>query len=91
MPNKRGGDINKKLEEGKNPNSKHSNQRKSGTEKATLPGEASMQHIKCFKCKVKGHMAKDCPEVFQKPGANVIESGPIPEDSEEYTDPWLRQ
>ena len=54
----------KKSEEGKNPSSKHSNQRKSGTGKAALPGEASIQHIKCFKGKVKGHIAKDCPEVF---------------------------
>ena len=90
VPNRRGGDVNKKLEEGKNPNFKDSNQRRSGTGKATLPGEASMQHIKCFKCKLKGHMAKDCPGVSQKPGANVIESEPIPGVSEEHTDPWLR-
>ena len=49
-----------------------------------------MQHIECFKCKVKGHMAKDCPGVSQEPGANTIESESIPEDSKEYTDPWLR-
>ena len=57
---------------------------------STLPDEASMQHIKCFKCKAKGHMAKDCPGVSQKPGANIIEYECIPEDSEEHTDPWLR-
>ena len=69
VPNRRGGDVNKKSEEGKNPNFKDSNQRRSGTGKATLPGEASMQHIKCFKCKLKGHMAKHCPGVSQRPGA----------------------
>ena len=90
VPNRRGGDVNKKSEKGKNPNLKDSNQRRNGTGKATLPFEASMQHIKCFKCKLKGHMAKDCPGVSQRPGANVIESEPIPEVSEEHTDPWLR-
>jgi len=90
VPNKRGGDISKKSEEGKGPNSKDSSQRKSSTGKSTLLGEASMQHIKCYKCKAKGHMARDCPEVSQKPGANVIESEPIQEVSEENTDPWLR-
>ena len=30
VPNKRGGDVNKKSEEGKSPNSKDSNQQKSG-------------------------------------------------------------
>ena len=34
-------------------------------------------------------MAKDCSGVSQKPGANVIESELIAEDSEEHTDPWL--
>ena len=67
VPNKRGGDISKKSEEGKGPNSKDSSQRKSSTGKSTLLGEASMQHIKCYKCKAKGHMARDCPEVSQKP------------------------
>ena len=53
VPNRRGVDVNKKSEEGKNPNSKDSNLRKSGTGKSTLPGEVTIQHIKCFKCKVK--------------------------------------
>ena len=65
---------------------KDSSQRKSGTWKSALPGKATMQHIKCFKCKVKGHMAKNCPEVSQKPGANLMGSEPIPEVSEEYND-----
>ena len=33
-------------------------------------------------------IAQEC--FFQKPGANVIEFEPIPEDSEEHNDPWLR-
>ena len=35
-------------------------------------------------------MAKDRPGVSQEPGANIIESESIPEDSKEHTDPWLR-
>ena len=66
VPNNRGRDANKKSEEGKSPNYKGSNQWKSGTGKATLSGETSMQHVKYFKCKVKGHMAKDCPETSQE-------------------------
>ena len=65
---------------------KDTSQRKSSTWKPALPGKVNMQHIKCFKCKVKGHMAKNCPEVSQKPGANLIGSEPIPEVSEEYND-----
>ena len=89
VPNRRSGDINNS-EEGRSSNSKDTNQRKSSTGKSTLPGEASMQHIKCYRCKKKGHMAKDCPEASQKPGANVIEAEPTQEVSEEHTDPWLR-
>ena len=35
-------------------------------------------------------MSRSIPRASQKPGANVVQSEPIPEDSEEYTDPWLR-
>ena len=49
-----------------------------------------MQQIKCYRCKAKGHIAKNCPEASQKPGANVIESEPTQEVTEEHADPWLR-
>ena len=89
---KRSSDITsgKKPDEGKGTNSKDSTHRKSGTVKTTLQSEASMQHIKCYKCKLKGHMAKDCPEATQKPGANVIESELTQELSKDSVDPWMR-
>jgi len=43
-----------------------------------------MQQIRCYKCKAKGHMAKDCARVMQKPGAIAIESKSTWEVSEEY-------
>ena len=69
---------------------KDSSQRKSCTWKSALPGKVNMQHIKCFKYKVKGYMAKNCPEVSQKSGANLMGSEPIPEVSEEYNDSLFR-
>ena len=89
---KRSSDITsgKKPDEGKGTTSKDSTHRKSGTVKTTLQSEASMQHTKCYKCKLKGHMAKDCPEVTQKAGANVIESELTQELSKESVDPWMR-
>ena len=86
-PNRRSGDVSNKSEEfkGSDPN-----QKRNTTGKSTLQGEASMQQIKCYRCKAKGHIAKNCPEASQKPGANVIESEPTQEVSEEHADPWLR-
>ena len=43
---------------------KDTSQRKSGTWKSALPGKVIMQHIKCFKCKVKGtwlRTVQKCP------------------------------
>jgi len=90
VPGKRSSDISKKPDEVKSVNSKDSTQKKLSTMKSTQQSEASMQHIKCYKCKTKGHMAKNCPEVTQKPGANVIESESTREVSEEHADPWMR-
>ena len=41
-----------------------------------------MQHIKCYHCKAKGHIAKSCPEESHKPGANAIEPEPTKEVNE---------
>ena len=40
--------------------------------------------------KAKGHLAKDCPEVTKKSGANVIELEPTLEVNKEFVDPWMR-
>ena len=90
VPNRRSGDASNKSEESRGSNAKDPNQKKSTSGKSTQQGEASMQQIKCYRCKAKGHIAKNCPEAPQKPGANVIESEPTQEVSEEYSDPWLR-
>ena len=85
-------DAGKKPEEAKTINPKDVNQQKDSTQKKSntgrnmFQGEVSMQHFKFYRCKGKGHMAKDCPE---KPGANVIE---VEQDqkSDDKDDPWMR-
>jgi len=74
---KRSSDAGKKPEEGKTISPKDVNQQNDSTLKKSntagrnmFQGEASMQHVKCYRCKGKGHMAKGCPE---KPGVHVIE------------------
>jgi len=61
---KRNTDTVKKQDEKVKINAKDSTQKKSGTGRSSVfQGKSSMQHLKCYKCKEKGHMAKDCPEV----------------------------
>jgi len=89
---KKSSDAGKKPEEGKTINPKDVNQhrdstqKKSNTGRNTFQGEASMQHVECYRCKGKEHMAKDCPE---KPGAHVIEAEQDQKPNEE-DDPWMR-
>jgi len=73
----RGTDMGKKSDDSKFNSSKDHSQKNSIRRKSTFQGAEGMQHIKCYKCKAKGHMAKECPEVTSKAVTKVIEPGPI--------------
>ena len=70
-------------------NPKDSTQKIGTGSNSTLQGEVGMQHLKCYKCKEKGHTAKDCLNVNKKPATWVTETE---QDQEPKDDdyPWMR-
>ena len=58
--------------------------------------EMSSQGLKCFKCQKRGYLAKECPDVKQKPPSRRVAEETGDEEKGEETekpsepDPWMR-